>query len=76
MTDSNTSIEGREISTIYAATMRMRYENTKRLMDSWHYPLAIGQALPTLPVWLSDTLAVGLELEAIYEDTCKALKIR
>lgn len=75
MTDVNTSNQGQEISTIYAATMRMRYENTKRLMDSWHYPLSVSQPLPTLPIWHSETLAVGLELESIYEDTCKALRI-
>ena len=75
MGDVNTMHEGRELSTTYAVTMRMRYENTKRLMDSWHYPLAVGLPLPTLPIWLSETLAVGLELEAVYEDTCKALRI-
>jgi hypothetical protein len=32
--------------------------------------------LPTLPVWLTDSLAVPLELEASYEETCRILRIR
>jgi hypothetical protein len=31
--------------------------------------------LPTLPLWLADDFAVPLELEASYEDTCRALRI-
>jgi hypothetical protein len=36
----------------------------------------VGQALPTLPLWLDDNLAVSLDLEASYEETCRALRIR
>jgi hypothetical protein len=32
--------------------------------------------LPTLPVWLRDDLAVSLDLEASYEETCRTLRIR
>jgi hypothetical protein len=54
----------------------MRYEGRRRLMDNWYHPLAIGQALPALPLWLSPTLAVSLDLEASYEETCWSLRIR
>jgi hypothetical protein len=30
---------------------------------------------PTLPLWLSDDVAVPLELEPSYEDTCCILRI-
>jgi hypothetical protein len=36
----------------------------------------IGHKLPTLPIWLQDDLAVSLELEASYEEACRALRIR
>ena len=61
---------------IYAATVRMRQEARRRLMDNWYHPLAIGQALPTLPIWLTPTAAVSLNLESSYEETCRALRIR
>jgi hypothetical protein len=44
-------------------------------LQTWAYPLADGQQLPTLPLWLADHLAVPLELEASYEETCRILRI-
>ena len=41
----------------------------------WPESLALGRPLPTLPLWLADNLAVPLELEASYEETCKVLLI-
>lgn len=32
--------------------------------------------MPTLPIWLSKDYLVPLELEATYEDSCHALRIR
>lgn len=61
---------------IYAATLRMRQEGDRRLMDCWYDALTIGEALPTLPIWLKETWAIPLELEAIYEETCRTLRIR
>jgi hypothetical protein len=37
--------------------------------------LLTGQPLPTLPLWLADDLAVPLDLEATYEQTCGILRI-
>ena len=44
-------------------------------LKAWPHPLAIGQPLPTLPLWLASDLAVPLELEASYEETCRVLRI-
>ncbi len=46
------------------------------MMDNWYHPLEIGQALPTLPVWLKEAWAISLDLEASYEETCRTLRIR
>jgi hypothetical protein len=43
---------------------------------AWEQPLTIGQPLPTLPLWLNDELAVALDLEESYEETCRVLRIR
>jgi hypothetical protein len=61
---------------MYAVTARLRHEGHRRMMDSWYHPLAIGQPLPTLPIWLNETVAISLELESSYEETCRTLRIR
>jgi hypothetical protein len=61
---------------IYAVTLRMRRERDRRMMDNWYHPLAVGQALPTLPIWLKETWAISLNLESSYEETCRTLRIR
>lgn len=60
---------------LYAVSCRSRSGNNKWLLESWQYPLNVGQPLPTLPLWLTANLAVPLELEASYEQTCKDLRI-
>ncbi|MBW3598254.1 MAG: DUF4058 family protein [Planctomycetes bacterium] len=67
---------GNNPSPIYASSLRMRYADGRRVMDTWYYPLAIGQPLPPLPIWLKETLAISLDLESAYEDTCRTLRIR
>lgn len=62
-------------SSIYAATCRARMIGGTWRLESWAYPLTVGEALPNLPLWLSDDLNVPLELDASYEDTCRALRI-
>ena len=44
-------------------------------MEAWAHPLELGRPLPTLPLWLAENLAVPLELEPSYEETCRILRI-
>lgn len=67
---------GSEPSPMYAASLRMRDEGRRRMMDHWYHRLAIGEPLPTLPIWLTETQAVSLNLESSYQATCRALRIR
>lgn len=60
----------------YAVAFRPRQSGTRWRLDAWQYELAIGQSLPTLPLWLTDKICVPLELEASYEEACRALRIR
>ncbi len=38
-------------------------------------PLALGQPLPTLPLWIASDFSVPLDLEASYQMTCADLRI-
>lgn len=44
-------------------------------LDVWPHALAVGELLPTLPLWLAPDLAVPLELELTYADACESLNI-
>ena len=37
--------------------------------------MALGQPLPTLPIWLDVDLGVFLDQETSYEETCRVLRI-
>jgi hypothetical protein len=60
---------------IYAVTSRKRRVGRQTKLDTWSRPLAIGQPLPALPVWLSETETVSLDLVASYEETSRVLRI-
>lgn len=61
---------------VYAVTVRGRKPIGRRpRLDSWFYPLAVGQPLPPLPIWLDIDLGVTLDLETSYEETCRFLHI-
>ncbi|MCI0463237.1 MAG: DUF4058 family protein [Gemmataceae bacterium] len=60
---------------LYAVACRRRRERDAWSLEVWAHALAVGQPLPTLPLWLADNLAVPLELEATYEETCRILRI-
>jgi hypothetical protein len=61
---------------IYAASCRGRKLAGVPQLQNWAYALAVGAPLPTLPLWLTGELAVELNLEASYEQTCRVLRIR
>jgi hypothetical protein len=66
---------GPEPPPLYAVACRHTRQGDTWLFETWAQALALGQPLPTLPLWLADNLAVPLELEACYEETCRVLRI-
>jgi hypothetical protein len=66
---------GDEPPAIYASTLRFLKPAQRSVLQTWPHSLTVGQPLPNLPLWLSSQLAVPLELEASYEDTCRVLRI-
>lgn len=60
---------------LYTAACRWARRDDAWHFEAWAHALALGQPLPTLPLWLADSFAVPLELEASYEETCRILRI-
>jgi hypothetical protein len=60
---------------LYAAASRTTKRDNDWLLEAWTQPLSIGQPLPTMPLWLADDLALPLELEESYEQSCGILNI-
>ncbi len=61
---------------LYAAELRRvgQHDRPPRL-EIWARKLELGATLPTLPLWLTEDLAVPLELEASYLDACDVLQM-
>src|SRR5947209_7598491 len=51
-------------------------EEESQQLQLWPAPLALGQPLPTLPLWIASDFSVPLDLEASYRATCADLRIR
>ena len=64
-----------EPPSLYAAACRWTHPDEAWHFQAWTHALALGQPLPTLPLWLADDFAVPLELEASYEETCRILRL-
>ena len=60
---------------LYAVAYRTTKQNDQWQMDTWNERLNLGAALPTLPLWLAGNLAVPVELEPSYEETCGVLRL-
>jgi hypothetical protein len=64
-----------EPSAIYAASLRWVPRGRKHILETWSHVLQVGSRLPTLPLWLAENIAIPLELDLSYEQTCRALRI-
>jgi len=59
----------------YAASCRWGPRGDKSRLETWSRVMAVGQPLPSLPLWLRADLAITLDLEATYEQACYDLWI-
>jgi hypothetical protein len=66
---------GEQPPATYAVACRWRDRGTGRWLEAWNHDLKPGLALPSVPLWLTDDLAIPLDLEASYEQTCRDLRI-
>lgn len=64
-----------DVSSLFAASYRpVRQDGAVRL-DLWREALALGQRLPTIPLWLRGGICLPVELQATYERTCREQRI-
>jgi hypothetical protein len=60
---------------LYAAACRFTKRENEWLLEAWASSLELGRPLPTVPLWIADNLAVPLELDESYEQSCGILNI-
>jgi hypothetical protein len=66
---------GRANPSPYVAACRSTKPQKQWLLETWASLLAIGRPLPTMPLWVAGDLAVPLELEESYEESCTLLGV-
>jgi hypothetical protein len=60
---------------LYVAACRLTNRVNEWVLETWAQALALQRPLPTMPLWLTDDLAVPLELDESYEQSCGVLNI-
>ncbi|HZT79976.1 MAG TPA: DUF4058 family protein [Gemmataceae bacterium] len=60
---------------LYAVAYRVRIVGRRTQLEMWPAPLALGEVLPTLPLWLAVDYAAPLDLEAGYREACRSAGI-
>jgi hypothetical protein len=71
--DTNTTPPSSLSATSYRA---VGLEEESQQLLIWPEPLALGEPLPTLPLWIATDFSVPLDLEVSYRATCVDLRIR
>jgi hypothetical protein len=56
---------------LYAVAYRVRVTGKRTQLEAWPAALALAAPLPTMPLWLTESLCVPLELEAGYQAACR-----
>ena len=59
----------------YAASYRPVRRKRQDFIDLWHWPLVVGEALPTIPLALKGYGCIALNLEATYSEACVRARI-
>jgi hypothetical protein len=62
-------------TTLYAVSYRPVLRGEKAEIDLWPAPLAVGEALPTMPLRLIRDIFVPVELEMTYTETCRKRRL-
>jgi hypothetical protein len=60
---------------LYAASYRPVDRDGRPSLDIWQEPLAIGETMPSLPLWLRGAICLHFDLAATYDRTCREQRI-
>jgi Protein of unknown function (DUF4058) len=60
---------------LYATAYRPIERDGQSSLDIWEKKLTVGSMLPTLPLWLRGEICLPVELNNIYERTCREQRI-
>jgi hypothetical protein len=66
---------GPEESSLHAAAYRTVASGEETSLEAWLERLAVGAALPTLPLWIAPGRSIALDLERTYQMACAARRI-
>lgn len=58
-------------SDLYAVAYRVHVVGERTQLEAWPTALALGAPLPTMPLWLTESLCVPLDLDAGYQTACR-----
>jgi len=61
--------------TVYVTAYRTTGKNGGGQIETWEYPLAVGAALPTVPMWLLGGICIPARLEETYTETLRRLRV-
>lgn len=60
---------------LYSVACRMTKLGDDWQLEAWAQTLSLQEALPTMPLWLAEDLAIPLDLDKSYEESCNGLGI-
>lgn len=63
------------VTPLFACSYRPRTIGDRLRFEMWQSPLAVGQPLPTLPLYLRDGPLLAVDLQQTYLDACRSLRI-
>jgi hypothetical protein len=62
-------------SHLYSVAYRRILSSGQHVLEFWGQPLAVGAALPTMPLWIDVDFSLPLRLEESYTAACAALRL-
>jgi len=54
---------------------RLANRKTRSEIDVWSEAFGVGERLPTLPLYVAVDLAMLVDFEATYQETCRRLRV-
>ncbi len=60
---------------LYAASYRPIERDGQPSLDIWQERLAIGESIPSLPLWLRGAIGLEVDLDGTYDRTCREQRI-